>query len=766
MRTNATLDFGFSDNTALNILSNGNGQSFSAAAGSTLKITSPYGLTKTTASATAGNIQVPIAARNLDAGATYHYIGKENQATGDGLPAVGFDLPATGAGKIIVDLQTDANNENLNFTASKIIKFNNTGTLEIRRGKVIDEPGKGYRNGDVLDDDTGGTDSQQGKISMTGGRYVVSGSGTKPSLSGAYTFSAGTVEFTGSAATKIRASAAREYNNIDVSGTNVEAGGKNLIVNHVTKVIGTGKLSIPEVLDSVTPYVLTAKKGIQVDATATALLANNANLIQDSDAVNQGSVQAERKTSMKKMDYTYWSSPVQGDATTGQRLLNTTNANLETSSGGFSPTTPNNRIFRYNEPNDYFVGTTDSYFIPGKGYAIRGKNGYGTTKTADTFSFTGTPNNGDAITVTVQRSPSTSTTVGGVPKTYDHGFNLIGNPYPSGLNFNEFFNQNQTKITGKAWFWSNAYDTTNQTGSVDYLVNNYAVLTLLGGSPPTYGGVEGPTGFTPTENIKLGQGFIIQVRPELTSATTPPQLTFANSMRTTGSGSFFNNFKVQPENKDRFWVKLISPDHVVNTILLGYVPQATNNYDVDYDAELFTVGDDSFYSLLGSRKMQVEAKGTFVQESEIDLGTKQSKSGNYTIQLEQPEGIFANGQAIYLHDKVNGTYTNLLDQGYTFSGSKGTDETRFEIVYKNNQVLASDGVKKSDFIVYRDGTSFVIKSSFALGKIELYDVGGKLIRSTSTTQSEFRLDANTLPSGVYIIRAENSGSTKTKKFVK
>lgn len=493
----------------------------------------------------------------------------------------------------------------------------------------------------------------------------------------------------------------------------------------------------------------------------TIVLASDSNLQQKNSLAENvfsgTNFIVKRSAKMKKMDYTYWSSPVQGTGATGQRLLNTSNQNSENSSGGFSPTTPNNRIFRYNEPNDYFVGTTDDYFIPGKGYAVRGKNGYGTTKTADTFSFTGTPNNGDAITVSVQRSPY---------NTFNHGFNLIGNPYPSGLSFEEFAEDNSASIKGTAWFWSNLEDNFTQTGSTNTKHNNYAVYTLAGGSPPTTG-AGGLAEYTPTGNIKVGQGFIVQVRDELASTSLVTRtLSFKNEMRTTGSGVFFNNPAKQSQVKDRYWLRFVSPENVVNTILLAHIEKATDGYDQDYDANLFTLGDDSFYSLLGTRKLQIQAKGAFVQESKIDLGTKQNKNGNYTIKLEQPEGIFANGQAVYLHDKLNGTYTNLLEQSFTFPATIGATENRFEIVYKNNQVLGTDGVKESDFTVYRDGANFVIRSSSTLGKIELYDLGGKLVNATSSTRKEFRLDTTVLPSGVYIIRAENSGDTRTKKIIK
>ncbi|MNY10475.1 hypothetical protein D3C86_1434560 [compost metagenome] len=194
---------------------------------------------------------------------------------------------------------------------------------------------------------------------------------------------------------------------------------------------------------------------------------------------------------------------------------------------------------------------------------------------------------------------------------------------------------------------------------------------------------------------------------------------------------------------------------------------ATNNYDADYDAELQTVGDDSFYSKLNTKKLQIQArKNPLDDEDVIPLGTKYSATGTYKIGIGNREGIFASEQKIYLKDKLTGSFTDLTSQDYIFTGTKGTDESRFEIVYKNKEVLATEATKKSDFTVYRDGTSFVIKSSFSLGKIELYDVSGKLISITSSNQKDFRLDATTLPSGVYFIRAENSGNIRTKKIIK
>ena len=491
---------------------------------------------------------------------------------------------------------------------------------------------------------------------------------------------------------------------------------------------------------------------------------NNDNLTLESDAVllqengsavNTGKILAHRDVKMRKTDYTYWSTPV-----TGQKLINDATLN-----DGFSVGTPNNRIYYYNEPNDTFkaVPATETTFVNAKGYAIRGKDGYDVTDpTSDTtLKFVGTPNNG-SYSIGVQKSANTGT--GG---TVEHGYNMIGNPYPSNIDFVKFFNlgNNKNVIHGKAWFWTTVSPSVTQQGST-YLGNNYATLTLAGGTPPTYSDTTVtpfPTSgaYTPTKNIKVGQGFIVQAKNIGTGQT----LTFDNTIRNNGSGVFYNNNK-ESDEVNRYWLKLISPQNIINTILIAHMDEATNNYEGDYDADVLVVGDDSFYSKVDAHKLQIQARASFTDVDMVPVGTKYSANGIYKISLENREGIFMNNQNVYLKDKLLNTITNLKEKDYSFTANKGTDETRFEIVYKDNVVLASDSVIKSEFEVYKSNGDYIVKSSKPLGKIEVYDTSGRLMMSAKTKETSFRLDGSVLINGIYVIKAENSGDIRTKKIIK
>lgn len=540
-----------------------------------------------------------------------------------------------------------------------------------------------------------------------------------------------------------------------------DAGQNEFSVKNLT-IEGTGSLDIK------------AGKGITVTGDITApdnkiIIESDGSLVQtkitNGNSANKAIV--KRGVSMKTSDYTYWSSPVKD-----QPLLNTSNVNANNSAGGFSEGTPNNRIFEYNEPNDTFKATLNGTFTNAKGYAIRGKSSYGTSLYSDELWFKGNLNNGD-ITIGVQKSKNTI--ISGI--TYEHGYNLIGNPYPSNIDFYKFYNldkgdgtKNSNVIFGKVWFWTNVPGAPTTQGGSSYTPNNYATLTLAGGVNATdvYSATGSPT---PNQYIKVAQGFIVQMRATPPTGSTPVTGTvkFDNSIRTNdNTGHFYNDNKNSASDEiNRYWLKMISPYNISNTILIAHMDGATNQYDADYDAELLSVGDDSFYSKINTQKLHIQARSNPISDEDfVALGAKYSMNGTYKISLGNREGIFVSDQKIYLRDKLTGTYTDLTSQDYTFSTSKGTDENRFEIVYKNKEVLGTDILNKSDFIVYRDGNYFVIKSSANLGKIELYDVSGKLIQSKYSSEKSVRMDVNTLSSGVYIIKAENSGNVRTKKIIK
>lgn len=552
--------------------------------------------------------------------------------------------------------------------------------------------------------------------------------------------------FTATKAVQIKSASNTWSSNIWSNGTPVLASKVIIAGNYNSEV--NGVLDVCELMVNSTgtmlvkpnfPIKVKNKITNQNPAANSFVVESDANLIQTDNITNEGNIKVERQvTNMNNVtghiDYVYWSSPVSGQVIKG--------------TSGFSPNTPANGYLQYNESTDKFTVTSDATFQTGKGYAIRAENtladGYNKT-----YSFTGAPNNGNLQFLSLQKSAGA-----------DKGYNLVGNPYPSNISFDLLYSLNSSKIYNTAWFWTNIDYTSTQMGS-GYTGNNYAVFNGSGGVPPAYDWADydpgNPSGITPNGNIKVGQAFIVK-------AKSAGALDFNNSVRVTDNGTFYQ----KQLTKNRFWLTMRSPKNMVNTLLIGYISGATDDYETDFDGELFVVGSDSFYSVLGAKKLAIQGKGdNFSNSDVIALGNVFANDGNYTIGLQTSEGIFDGNQSIYLKDKLLNKYINLsINKTYTFTATKGTDATRFEIVYKDDVVLNTDAQTKSDFVIYKDGNYQVVKSSKKLGKIEIFDASGKLIRSLNVNDKEIRMDVSNFLNGVYILKIENSGDIKSKKIIK
>lgn len=489
--------------------------------------------------------------------------------------------------------------------------------------------------------------------------------------------------------------------------------------------------------------------------TADFVVDDNSNILQVGNAQNVGNITVKKGALIPKMGYNYWSSPV-----IGQNLYQFSDGYNTVGATGSETGTPWNRFYVYNEANDKFVTnlanditlSATSVFQPARGYAIRGKNSFPTqissSSTAAVFEFKGIPQNGDVSFILKYTDAA-------------HGYNMVGNPYPSNIGFDEFFAANNKNINGVLFLWTNNdSQIMTQQGST-YTSNNYALYNRTGGTSATYLGYNNrkPNGY-----IALGQGFIVQAKA---SGKNQP-LVFNNSMRYAERANFYNkNGDDKVAQKDRFWIEFKSPTNVNNEILIGYIPTATNAFDANFDTELLSIGNDSFWSVLDSKKLGIQAReATFNNDDTVQLGIKASVSGNYTIGVTDKEGIFNSYQTILLKDSYLNKVVDLKEGSYVFSTSAGQFEDRFQIIYKNSGTLGTDNSVKQGIQIYKDLQNFVISSQDNLDEVNVYDALGRLIFSSKNAKKELLISNTNFPEGLYIIKARSGNTTLTKKVLR
>ena len=218
---------------------------------------------------------------------------------------------------------------------------------------------------------------------------------------------------------------------------------------------------------------------------------------------------------------------------------------------------------------------------------------------------------------------------------------------------------------------------------------------------------------------------------------------------------------------NRYWLKLVSPQNVGNTILVAYNDNATNDYDPDYDADLLSVGNDSFFSNVGAHRLQIQARANpFGTNDIVDLGIKSSTAGNHVIAIDGKDGIFSQdaSQAIYLQDNFNGNIHNLQDGHYTFLTDAIEDNTRFKIIYQNS-VLGTDNITKDQLIIAKNSLGLVIRDSQNINKVEIYDAAGKLVLSKGYNAENVNINTTSFAKGFYIVKVIQKTGIKTKKVI-
>ncbi|WP_169463231.1 T9SS type A sorting domain-containing protein [Kaistella palustris] len=471
------------------------------------------------------------------------------------------------------------------------------------------------------------------------------------------------------------------------------------------------------------------------------IVQNDGNLLQvENDAVNSGDITVQRNINLTaaRQQYNYVISPV-----VGQNIKN-----IYKDASGNNVAMP--FALSYAESTNMFMNSAGTY-VEAKGFAVK-------EPTAATFAtgpmvanFKGLPFNG-----TAQFGMVNST-----PLDFVHGYNLIGNPYPSNMDLEAFYNYNDG-IDPTFYFWdSQANNLTSQQGNTyggqAYATYNAEFHTGLAATgDPGHAGTK-----VPNQSVKVGQGFIAR------SLNASLLITFQNKQRNIAAATgFFGKGENAAGQMDRFWLNLTSPSNIASNIAVVYMAGADSGYTKE-DSRSF-LGSDAVYSIVGDEKISINGKSAFENSDIVQLGTNHFAPGNYTISLAGKEGTFANGQSIYLKDNQTGIITNLSQGDYTFAASAGESTGRFEIVYKPDIVLVTDSAAKDEVMVYRDGQDFVVKAKTKnISTIEVYDSGGRMFYKIQPHDSTAVINAVFMPQGVYILKTTTAdGAVTNKKILK
>ncbi|MGB7784846.1 MAG: T9SS type A sorting domain-containing protein, partial [Salinimicrobium sp.] len=377
---------------------------------------------------------------------------------------------------------------------------------------------------------------------------------------------------------------------------------------------------------------------------------------------------------------------------------------------------------------------------PTKGYAV---NFSGTTASV-TAELTGTVTNGD-ISVSLQNNNG----------KYTNGFNLVGNPYPSPIDWDQIA-PSLTGIDNAVYFFT-ATPGDRYTGTYTSYVDGVST---------------GPA----SSVISSMQGFFIRVSdPADGNYPATASLEFTNAART-GNQVAHQYYQAQNRNgAPRIRITAgFTGENISDAALLYFRDGATPGFEKELDAQKMlntAVEVPSFYSLSSKKeKLAINAIPHLgADRLQIPLGITSKKSGEMTLRLSEASHL-SPFLHIYLRDNKKKTLTEFQENAtYSFSAQIGENDNRFALLFSSEKLSDAEMVLATqDFSVYTRDKEIIVKLNLlndAKGKISISNVSGQLLQSkTGFGTEEVRFSRNFVE-GVYLVTLETEKERYTKKIL-
>ncbi len=383
-------------------------------------------------------------------------------------------------------------------------------------------------------------------------------------------------------------------------------------------------------------------------------------------------------------------------------------------------------------------GVNETVFTPGKGYLVAIGGNTATTDTVLMQAY-GTLNNGDVeATVTNQGTHLT-------------GYNLLGNPYQSYLDFDAFANYEDGDESNAKALWANTssigykayliYDADLQKFD-EYLVDNQGKSFSQGAAT------------TAKRYINMHQGFfVVKNGTANDTATNAAKVHFTNDMRVTdATGITFrdevlsyplvNLFCTDSDGKQEVSVIELNRPLMAGSLKMKEMLNAKCNMYIRWD-------DEDFGSI-------------FIDHTPdyVPVWFKAAEEGVFTITWNTANANFG-----YLHliDNLTGTdYDCLVNDSYTFQGKPSDSKARFRLVFKPLGIDEETSGEQGENFAFISGDELVVTGE---GELSLIDLNGRVLTTEYVSGQQSHIAMPKVAVGMYMLRLANAEGVRVQKIV-
>lgn len=339
-----------------------------------------------------------------------------------------------------------------------------------------------------------------------------------------------------------------------------------------------------------------------------------------------------------------------------------------------------------------YDGPTFGALTPGKGYDYYYSSDW-------EYTFSGQPNSGSTPTSVTLHYSGTNDNL--------YGYNLVGNPYPSGIDWDYI------TATGHGY--------PVNTSTAVYFTSNNSWITYQNG-------VSIPSGAA-TSIIPPMQGFFLKTFADNTTFTIPLAARTHNNIHSRYKGADKGSETIP-------LVRLATTENgVTDEAVVRFDELAKSGLDYDFDALKLFVSTTStqIYSSLSGTNYAINGQPFPEATIEIPVVVNFLTSGTHSISATQIQGLEID--SVKLKDTYTGLTTDLkTNPVVTFSAAKGTLSDRFVLLISDITTGVEDNpvVSVKPFNIYPAFSSVNIQTlsdewDGKSGSVRIIDMTGRII---------------------------------------
>ncbi len=403
---------------------------------------------------------------------------------------------------------------------------------------------------------------------------------------------------------------------------------------------------------------------------------------------------------------------------------------------------PANNITRYYEyveaGNNEEVGITGSTaywkglstgtsMTVGKGYIAQ-------SSAETTVQFSGTPNNGPITTnFNLTRNDAKG-----------KGFNLVGNPYPSYIDWSLVAGAN-LNLMSTAWF---------KTKKTAEFGGGYTFASVNVTTPSSPEIVSNNANTTVTKYIPPTQAFWVRVN----SGTASTSMNFTNAMREhrLDNGDLMKAPKMS--TRSRLRIQLANGIEADETLI--YFDNVASNDFNEYDSPKMMNNSSAtpdLYTKAGIERLVINGLNAIADNMELPLGFSLNAAASLKLKATEMSN-FPVGTRIYLLDKVDNVQTELLPETtYSFSTKAATinNESRFSLIFRTQSTTTGvENAAKVDAQVYVNAANQIAIIAPEKSNYAIYNAVGQLIENGILNYKLYTTNYK-LTTGVYVVKVNN-----------